>query len=267
MASQARRSTPVHVLGRLGMVCYGVVHLLVAYLALRIAIAGSGQPADKNGAVAQIASTSGGAVLMWVLAIGLFAFALWQVLLAAAGYRWRAKKRERVSKRIGSVVRAAIASSVGVTAVKFATGNGGGKDGDQQQQEFTARLLELPAGPLLVGVVALAVLGFGVVAISSGVRRSFMKDLDVTKLPAGSQRWVRRIGAPGFVGKGVAFAIVGVLIGLAAIRANPGQAGGLDAALRTLAGQPFGAALLFAVALGFAGYAVYCFAAARSHRT
>jgi hypothetical protein len=54
---------------------------------------------------------------------------------------------------------------------------------------------------------------------------------------------------------------------LAAIRSNLGEAGGLDAALRTLAGQPFGTVLLIAVAIGLAAFGVYCFAAARSHRT
>jgi hypothetical protein len=58
-----------------------------------------------------------------------------------------------------------------------------------------------------------------------------------------------------------------MLLGLAAIRSNPGEAGGLDAALRTLAAQPFGTFLLIAVAIGFAAYGIFCFAAARSHRS
>jgi hypothetical protein len=41
---------------------------------------------------------------------------------------------------------------------------------------------------------------------------------------------------------------------------------GLDAALRTLATQPFGTALLIAVAVGLAAFGVYCFAAAKAHK-
>jgi uncharacterized protein DUF1206 len=267
MVRTAERSTPITVLGRAGMVCYGVVHVIVAYLGVQIVVSGSGQSADKAGAVEEIASTSFGDALLWMLAIGLFAFALWQVLLAIVGYAWRRKKRTRVFKRIGAAVRAAISISIGLTAVKVASGTSSPGDGNQQQQSFTAELLELPAGRILVGLAALIVLIYGIAAISSGVRRSFMKDLHTSELPPGSQHWVRRLGMIGYIGKGIAISIVAILLGLAAFRSNPGEAGGLDAALRTLADQPFGTALLIAVSLGFAAYGVYCFAAARSHRT
>ncbi|HEY0447759.1 DUF1206 domain-containing protein, partial [Actinophytocola sp.] len=42
---------------------------------------------------------------------------------------------------------------------------------------------------------------------------------------------------------------------------------GLDAALRTLAAQPFGTIALVVVALGLAAFGVYCFAAARAHKS
>lgn len=255
------------VFGRAGMVCYGVVHVIVAYLALRVATSGSGQQADHSGALEEVASTFFGAVTLWVLGIGLIAFALWQLFLAAVGYTWRGKKRTRVLKRIGALVRAVIGLSVGVASIRLAIGDGGGEDSTQKQQTFTAELLELPAGRFLVGVVAAAVIWFGVAGIVSGVRRSFMKDLDTSELPAGSQHWVRRLGMIGYPAKGLAISIIGMLLGLAAIRSNPGEAGGLDAALRTLAAQPFGTFLLIAVAIGFAAYGVFCFAAARSHRS
>ena len=49
----------------------------------------------------------------------------------------------------------------------------------------------------------------------------------------------------------------------AAVQADPERAEGMDVALRTLAGLPFGAVLLCLIALGFAGYGVYAFARAR----
>lgn len=267
LARRAERSTPIAGLGRIGMVCYGVVHGLVASLALRIATEGSDKPADQSGALEEIAGTTFGGVVLWVLAIGLIAFGVWQALLAVVGYTWRNKKRTRVFKRIGAGVRAVIGFSLGVLSIRLATGDGGGGGGGEEQKTFTARLLELPTGRFLVILAALIVLGFGIAAIVSGARRSFMKDLDTTELPAGSQQWVRRIGMIGYLAKGVAVGIVGILLGIAALRSNPGQAGGLDAALRTLAGQPFGVFLLVVVALGLAAFGVYCLAAARSHRT
>ena len=45
--------------------------------------------------------------------------------------------------------------------------------------------------------------------------------------------------------------------------AGPEAAGGLDAALRTLAGLPFGAVILWVVGAGLALYGLFCFARAR----
>ena len=266
LTRQAERSKSVEVLGGAGMVCYGIVHVIVAYLAVRVATGSSTQRADQSGALEEVASTPFGDVLLWVLAIGLFAFAVWQLLLAAVGFTWRTKQRTRIVKRLGAAVRAVIGVAIAVLAIKLATG-GGGSDSGQKQKTFTARLLELPAGRFLVGLAALIVIGFAVGAIASGVRRSFMKDLNTAELPSGTQQWVRRLGMIGYIAKGVAVGIVGLLIGIAAVQSNPGKAGGLDAALHALAAQPFGPYLLIVMALGFAAFGVYCFAAARSHRT
>ena len=265
--TRAKNSTTFQVLGRGGMVCYGVVHLLVAYLAVRVAVGEGGQQADQRGAVAEVGSTGIGGFLLWVLAIGLFAFGAWQLLLAATGYHWIDKLGKRTRKRIGAAIRAAIGISLGVTAVSFATGSGGTGSGNEQQQTLTAKLLALPAGPYIVAAVALAVIGYGLHDVSKGFRKSFLRDLDLPDLPAGTQQWVRRLGMLGYIAKGITFGIVGVLLGLAALNHDPKEAGGLDAALRTLAAQPFGTALLIAVALGLAAFGVYCFAAAKAHKS
>jgi hypothetical protein len=74
-----------------------------------------------------------------------------------------------------------------------------------------------------------------------------------------------RSGQVGFVGKGAAIAIVGVLVVVAAIRFRPEEAG-LDAALHTLAAQSFGPYLLAVISLGLLAYGVFCFFDARYHR-
>jgi Domain of Unknown Function (DUF1206) len=265
--ARAKNSKTMQVLGRGGMVCYGVVHLLVAYLALRVAFGDTAQQADQKGAVQQVGSTGYGGVLLWVLGIGLFAFALWQFLMAAKGFGWVPKKGKRTRKRIGAVARGVIGVALGVTSIAYVTGSGSsGGSGTDQQQTWTAKVLAWPAGPFLVGVVALVIIGVAIGSAARGVRRSFVHDLDMTDLPPGTQQWVRRLGVFGYIAKGVTFGIIGVLVGLAALNHDPKEAGGLDAALKTLAGQPFGTAALTVVAIGLAAYGVYCFAAAKAQR-
>ncbi len=67
----------------------------------------------------------------------------------------------------------------------------------------------------------------------------------------------------GFAAKGVALAVVGLLLGYAAITFDPEKARGLDGALHTIAGQPFGQYLLTAVALGFVAFGLFAFAQSR----
>jgi hypothetical protein len=63
----------------------------------------------------------------------------------------------------------------------------------------------------------------------------------------------------GYTSKGVAYGIAGALIVSAAITYDPEKAGGLDAALKTLAGRAWGPWLLGLIALGIGCFGVYCF--------
>lgn len=264
---RAKNSRLTQVLGRAGVVCYGLVHIIVAYLALRVAFGDSGQQADQKGAVQEVGATSFGAVMLWVLTIGLVAYGLWQLMMAAVGFRWVHKSAKRTRRRIGAVARAVIGIALGLYAGRLVTGSDTGGSGDQGQQEFTAKLLALPAGQVLVAIVAAVVVGVAVAEVVKGVKKSFLQDLDLNDLPRGTQQWVRRLGVSGYIAKGVVLGIVGVLLATAAFQSNAQEAGGLDRALKTLAAQPFGTIALIVVAIGLAAYGVYCFAAARAHKS
>ena len=57
--------------------------------------------------------------------------------------------------------------------------------------------------------------------------------------------------------------IVGSLFLYAALTHDPKKSGGLDQALQTVLEQPFGQALLTAIAIGIAAYGLFCFARAK----
>jgi hypothetical protein len=63
--------------------------------------------------------------------------------------------------------------------------------------------------------------------------------------------------------KGVALALVGGLLGWAAVTFDPEKASGLDGAMHTLLDAPFGKVLLTLVALGIAAFGVFCLFRAR----
>jgi hypothetical protein len=69
---------------RAGYPISGTLHLLVAYIIVRIAFGSTGD-ADQSGALTAIATTRGGIAALWVVAFGMSALALWRVAEALIG--------------------------------------------------------------------------------------------------------------------------------------------------------------------------------------
>lgn len=256
----SRQSTLLQSLGRFGDVCYGIVHIVVAVLAIRLAFGSSNSELDQKGAVSAIAAQPFGTVVLWVIAIGLFAFGLWQLLSAASGFQWVRPAGKRTRRRIGAAGRGIAVIAIGVFTVRLLVSDRG-SSGNSHQQQWTAQLLAMPGGRVLVGVIGAAIVVAAGAIAWRGAKRKFLRDLDLPRVSA--RRWAERLGVTGFVAKGVAYAIVGILVIVAAIEVDPKRVGGLDAALHTLAAQPFGVVLLAVVALGLAAYGGYCFVEAR----
>ena len=197
-----------------------------------------------------------GAVLLWITAIGLFALAIWQTIEAIWGHRDRPAGFKRIRKRIGSAGRAVAYAAIGFAAVKNLIGSGGSSNGTEEG--WTARLISAPFGRIVVAAVGIGIIALGIRLVRRGVTEKFTDDL-----AGGVGRGVIRLGQIGYTVKGIAFAIVGGLFGWAAVSYDPEKAGGLDDALRTVNGAPFGAGLLTLMALGLACFGVYCFGWAR----
>ena len=260
VADRARHSRTLTVTTRAGLACYGVVHLLLAWLAVQIAVGRAPAEGDQSGAFQVVARQPGGRALLLVMVLGLAAMAVWQALLAVVGYAeedgWR-----KVAERLGSAARAVIYGCFAVSAAKVALAGGSSSAG--KQENATAGVLGLPGGRVLVFVAALVILAVGVGLAVYGITSAFLKRLETGRMSAGTRRAARVLGLVGYLSKGVAYGIVGVLVGLAALRFDPDRARGLDAALRTVAAQPYGVVLLSLIALGFAAFGLYCFLQAR----
>lgn len=262
-ARRAADSTVLEVLARVGLIAYGVVHLLIGWLALQVAWGGSSENADQSGALAQLAESPAGPALLWLVVVGLTALALWQGSEAVWGYQ-QEKDSKRLRKRVAAGGKAVFYLLLGFGAAQTAMGTN--QSSSESQQETTRGVLGLPGGQVWVVLAGIAVIAVGVANVIKGVRRKFRDQIDTTTLPDKTTRTVERIGQTGFVAKGVAMALVGVLLAYAAVTFDPEKARGLDGAMHTIAGQPFGRVLLTAVALGFVAFGIFAFLQARYRR-
>ncbi|OLB78147.1 MAG: hypothetical protein AUI14_14355 [Actinobacteria bacterium 13_2_20CM_2_71_6] len=260
---RARRvvnSGPLEALTRIGFIGYGLLHLAVGWLAIQIALGRPTGESDQSGAFQTLAGQPFGRFLLIVVVVGLAAMAVWQLLLAAVGHQAE-RGMSRTAERLASLGRTVIYAALSWTAYGVLTG--APTSSAQQQQSATAGILAHPSGRFLVALAGLAVLALGVGMVVYGAKRKFEKRLMTYRMNEATRAAARRLGQAGYIAKGIAFGVVGLLLADAALTNNPGKSRGLDAALRTLVAQPFGVFLLILVAVGFVAFGVYCFVQAR----
>lgn len=264
-AEQAGDSTSLEMLARVGLIAYGVVHLLIAWLALQIAwgLSGNPQSADTSGAMKTLADQPFGKILLWVVAVGLVALALWQATQAIWGYRNR-EGAKRIREQIISGAKAVVYAALGVSAASVALGST--SSSSQSQQHATTGVLAWPGGRVIVVAAGLIIIGVGVAAVVKGVRESFSEEIDTSSMSPVARSGVARLGQVGYVAKGLALGVVGGLLSYATLTFDRQKAQGLDGALQTILAQPFGRFLLTAVALGFLAFGLFALLQSRYRR-
>jgi hypothetical protein len=245
--------------GRIGLLAYGVVHLTIGWLALQLAFGDREGSASAQGAVHQLAEQPFGEVVVWLVAVGMFLLMVWQGIEAAFGHRGE-EGFTRVRKRVASAGKALVYAVIGVSAVRVAVGSGSSKGGTDST---TAKIMDLPGGQLLVGAIGLAIIAIGAYFVFLAWTDKLHEKLDAQGRAGASGTAYLWLGRIGYTAKGVAFGIVGSLFGYAALTHEPDKSGGLDQALVKVLDQPFGPALLAAIAVGFACFGVFCFARSR----
>jgi len=259
-AANAVQSAPaVETIARVGYVVLGIVHAVIGGIAISVATGGGGE-ADQGGAMEQIRNAPFGVLLLWVIAIGLAALAFWQIGEAILERNPDTKKKWGYrAKYIGTAV---IYFAIAWTALTYAIG--GSSDSSGQTQSFSAQLMATPGGVFLIGFIGLVVLAIGVAFVIRGFTRAFEKRLNI---PAGTTgRGIVTFGVVGYIAKGIAVAITGILFIVAAFTHDPATAGGLDAALHSLAALPMGPVILWVVGAGLIIYGIFCLFRARYAR-
>jgi hypothetical protein len=259
---QAGDSTSLDLLARAGLVAYGVVHLLIGWLAVKIAWSAAGKSADTSGAMKTLASQPFGKALLTLVAVGLVALALWQASEAIWGYRHR-EGADRLQKRITSVASAVLYAALGFTAASIVLGSGASSS--QSQKHATAGVLEWPGGRVIVVVAGLILICVGGAHVVKGVKKSFAEEIDTSALSSGARRGVAQLGQVGYIAKGMALGLVGGLLSYATLTVER-QKQGLDGAMQTILAQPFGKFLLTAAALGFVAFGAFAILQSRYRR-
>ena len=253
-ANKVKGQPVLQVGARVGYAVSGVLHLLIGWIALQVASSASGTSADQSGALQTLAGNSVGRLTLWLAVVGFLALGLWQLAYGLAARPGPGSSPWAV--RAKGISKAVLYLALAWTS--FSTAKGHPSSSKAQSADFTATLLQQTGGRLLVGVIGLVVIGVGGYHVVKGWTKKFLQDL--SEHPG---TLATRAGVVGYIAKGIALTVVGILFVTAAAQNSASKATGLDGALRTLRQQPAGPWLLTVVALGIAAYGVYSFARAR----
>ena len=212
-----------------------------------------------------LADSPVGKPLLWLLAIGLIALAVWQ---AAEIFRWRSgwsasgKTRTKAIRKSGNaLIKAVIYAALAVLAIKFAIGSG--KSSSQKQQQTTAAACLVACRPMACRGRGAGAHRLRHLARPEGPQEDVpqadrhLEGLAVgaeaghparpDRLPRQGRRPRRRRRAADLGGDHV----------------RPLEGQGLDGAMHAILDLPFGEILLTLVALGIAAFGAFLFVRAR----
>lgn len=263
----ARDSATVEGVARTGLAARGVMYSVIALLALQIAWGDRNDQADKDGAIETVARQPLGKVLIVVLAVGFAAYALWRLVQVVVADEDVDTKG--VAKRVGYLVRAGIYGALSWSALNVVfSSSERARDGrsENEEREWTARVLEWPAGRALIIAAGIAVVGFGAYNGYRAAQGKWRKKLALHDASPTTRAWVTRIAAVGLSARMIVYVLVGIFLIQASSQYDPNEAVGIDGALRRLADRAWGTWMLAAVAFGLFAYGCYSFIEARYRR-
>lgn len=248
--------------GRAGLVSRGAIWLTTGALAARLTFEGHAKPGsepDKNGALHTLARQPFGRVLLLLLVVGFAAMVAWSV--AELVRKHDGDRSGDWGHRLVAAGRTAIYGALAVSTLRLLVGDDGGNA--NRQEELTARVLAWPGGRLLVGGVALALLGAAAFNIYRGASRRYEKHWDRARMDERARRVAGPVEAIGNFGHAMVFGLVGWFLSMAALHFDPTEPKSLDESLSALVREPYGRPLCFVVAAGMVAWACNALAQSR----
>lgn len=242
-----------------GLVAYALVHLVIAWLGFQLAVGERDDRVDSGGALHELAQQPLGGFVLVAVAAGMACLVVWRLLELVYAHqdedawdRWRHR-----AIAVGTVVAYA---ALGISAIAVLRGDSGR---DRTEESWTARLLGTTAGPWLVAAVGVAFLGYTAAMSWRGLTGRHARHLSGEARHGEASRAYLLVGTIGYLAKGIAFGIVGLLFLWAAWTHDPSESGGLDEALGRLLQQPAGPFLLAAMSIGLGCFGAFQLVRAR----
>lgn len=256
-------------LARIGLMARGIVYLTFGIIVFNLARGDddAGRPSTE-GALGELAGKSYGGVLLLLLAIGLASYSAACAAGAIRGSGGKRPGRSDTSDRVVDAGRAVVNASLALAAFRvFQEGREAADTGSDEEQRLTAQVLDWPGGRWLVVTVGVGVAAWGCWQIKKAVTGSFEKGLSLGALSARVRSALLWSGRAGYTARGLVFLLISWFLVRAGLDHDPGDAVGMDGALRRVVDADWGPTLLTAVGLGVVAFGCWSIVEARYRRS
>lgn len=210
---------------RLGYAARGVTYILLGALALQTA------PKAQEGASGvfdYLREIPLGVPLLWLIALGLVAYALFKLLSGIANLENHGSDGAGIAKRVGELASGVIHLLLAYAAYRFATGAAAAGEGDGTQA-MAQPVMDFELGALVIGAAGLGMLIAAAMQAKHAATGDFMKHVS-----SSAPRAVEPVGRVGHAARAVVFAVIGWSLLRGAWLESEGAIKGLGEALVTL---------------------------------
>ncbi|WOI54672.1 DUF1206 domain-containing protein [Parvularcula sp. LCG005] len=243
-------------LSRAGFAARGVTYGLIGGLAFMAAVGSGGGTTGSKGALQTLSENTFGQIVLALVALGLFGYALWRLVSAALDLENFCSDKEGIAHRLAHAGSGVFHIALGIYAFSLLMGDAGSSGGPDK---YVADLMSAPFGRILVGIAGI----IAFVAAGAQCKKALNEEYKShTRIPD-QNGWINPTIKTGLISRGVVFAIIGGFLIFAAATASPDNARGIGGALDWLAAQPYGSYLLAFISLGLIAFAVFSFIQAR----
>lgn len=261
-------------LARVGFVAKGLLYGTVGSLAACAGLGNGGGTTDTRGAMGKLVTLPFGELLLFGIAIGLVGYGVWRIVEGVVDPDHRGSDAKGLALRASFVFRGLLHLLLAWSAAKLALdmpstlsigpGVPGAGASSGESEQATAYALSFPAGEWIVMAIAAGIGGFGAWQVIRAFRAKLNRNVSKGEIEQEGGAWLIVVSRIGIAARGLVFMAIAWLVGLAGLREDASQSGGVDQGLDVFAG--LGRIPLIAIGAGLIAYGVYQLLSARYRR-
>ncbi len=237
----------------IGYAAKGIVYTIIGALTALVAVDMGGSKTGRSGVIDFLQQQPFGKFILYALAIGVLAYALWRIYTAIADPKSEGGDASGIVKRIGFACSGLLYLLFSVTIFMTAVGSGGGGGGNKQY--YAAQLLDKSYGPFLIGLIGIIIICTGIYQTYKGYSNKYLEELNPGY--GRHERVLKKFGKFGFMARGVIFGIIGYFVLRAGVTDNAELVRGIQGAFSFLQQQSYGTFLMGCIAAGLLAYGIF----------